>query len=267
VVIEGEIILNPNSHNGAKRFRLDKYEIAVKALHGKHTKTLKPHPIQCKPISLQSLECAQGTQISGSLTQNIIFNPTPNPLSHFQFITSASKTYLEVPITANQQSQHAHSQGTVWAHRVEDPVDKIQGRFLGTFASSFLDCSKDLPCSSDEPIMLSITIMAQLTDTKPGASKRPLEQVLSIKYSDWPDQSFPAGIEINTDYDASTTGQELNILETSQLSANGHALPVGVSCCLSVTRKLGPSLRTQNLSSMSNPSAFMWHSFPNKWIL
>jgi hypothetical protein len=196
---------------------------------------MEPHPIKCKLLH------PQHTQIPPN--SSIILNPTPNHLSQLQFITSASRTYLGVPITANRQYLYP-SQGTVWGLRVDGLVDKIWGGFLGTFVSSYLECSEGRGCIPDDPTMLSITIMAQLTDTKAGASKRPLEQVLSIKYSDWPDQSIPAGIEINTDYDASTSGHELNILETSQLSANGHALPAGVACSLSVTWELGPSLRT-----------------------
>jgi hypothetical protein len=198
------------------------------------------HPTQCKLMRPASTpEYAPTTQITTSAS--LTLNPTISSFGQLQFITSASKTYLGASIRANRQSRYDPSQGTLWARRVEDPGDQLQGRFLGTFVSSYLDCSERRGCSPDDRTTLSITITAQLRDKKAGASRKPLEQVLAVNYSDWhqANQSYPAGIEIRTLYNASTTGHELDVLETAQLDANACELPPGITCGLSVTRKLG----------------------------
>ncbi|KAF9508302.1 hypothetical protein BS47DRAFT_234458 [Hydnum rufescens UP504] len=119
-----------------------------------------------------------------------------------------SLMYLGASIIANRQSCFDDTRGTVWACRVEDPGNQIQ-------------------------------------DKKAGASKKPLEQVLAIAYSNWPDQPLPAGIIIRTHYDASTDEHELDVLKTAQLAANGRALPPGITCRLSVTRKLRSDFKTR----------------------
>ncbi|KAF9518198.1 hypothetical protein BS47DRAFT_1389136 [Hydnum rufescens UP504] len=243
VSIDGKIELNSHSHTTARRFKLDSFEIIVLALHGKSDSThgLESHPIQCNDMSpVSGPEYAPSTE--ETRTSGLTLNPSPSSLRQIQFTSSTRRTHLGTSIVTNHQSALSSTSGTVWLQRVEDPSQRTFGGFLGTFSARFADCcSKHAGCSPDDPTSLSITIKATLSDTGRGASSKPLVQMISIHYPDWPtlDNTSYAGEIIHTTYDTDFCGPEVKVTRTIRDVSNTFELPEGITYGMEVYRTWG----------------------------
>ena len=263
LIIEGRIKLNSHSHTTAERFKLETYEIIARVLHGKSdpSQGLVPHAVMGKSMSPESMPeyapTSQETQIS-----SFTLNPSASSLGQFQFITSTCRTHMGKSVVADLQLPVEASSGTVWQRKVEDPNERRFGSFLGTFSTQFCDCvNSEHGCTPEDPTSLSITVKACLSDSSTGTSSKPLTQIVTIHYPDWPELNNKTygGQLIHNTYDTDFSGPDVTVTSSRKAPITNRHIACDITFTMDIIRTWGSGFKGRVITSDLPSTKFYIH--------